>query len=1619
MLRQANIIAFIFTVAAVTIPAGTHAYQIDTHAFLSDETFDFYNSRFERKIPEEFRAFFIDGSRREDDAPRWMNHFYDPVHKRGLSYDPSISPTAAIGNWQASKFWAEDRENQNKPTYKIPTAIASILTAIQRMSISDITTKTDFTWQEAIRHYANGDMEKAFFTLGHVIHLVQDASVPAHARNDVHPEGDPYETFAGGYVLSNPDMELETRLGSKMPELRGSLEEYFEELATYTNNHFYSEDTIGIQTGYSKPEPDLSNFEIENGLFYLKSKDTNRNDYLLITKKSLKNLLVDNTQNTKLDDRVRGSYWSLLSTKAVQYGAGVIDLFFKEAEKAKSDPNFDRGEKKSFLGKFMDALKFGVQEIGSVVGSVFTSDVSGGPDSIAQNPPRAPDVGDEEDDGSEDETELSAGDEEEYFDEYDFSDEEYGNQNKEEVFLEEDPGESDEIEEEIVSEDEQKTPAPAGFLLCAFDDRKRTEERTVVLNEVAWMGTEDGYTKEWFELKNISKRDISLSGWQILDYDNEIKIKLSESAVILPGEFFLFERGNDDSVPGEAADVIYKGNLSNDGTKKTEGLRLFDGECTLHDEVYAAPWWPAGNNKEKRTMERDRDAIGWHTSSVSGGTPKKENSERYASSVSGGGSSAPTAEYASVKITEIFYDASGTDDGREWIELKNEDTKTVDVGEWKFSEGGTNHGLSRERGSVSLSPGDFAVIADDAQTFLSENPSFSGNLFDSSFSLSNDGETVEIRNGTLVIDSVLYASSTGARGDGNSLQKISGGWEAAPPTPGLENVPLNYPPEAVFSVTPSEPVASDFVYFESLSSDPDGTIVNLYWEFGDGMATSGTSSVVTHMYGDEGFYSAILTATDDEGAIASSSRTIFVASSSSVTSPATHVVISEILFDAEGSDEGKEFVEFYNPLGVDVDLTAWSLAYFIGNSTTSIPIATFGSMPEDNLGIETKKFFLVGVNGYDPANFGGIEADAVRSKNLPNGSEWISVALFDSAGTEIDRMRYTGQSIQQEGRSVERKTVVQNTCTSARGNHEYSGHTCDRGSDGDFEEREIPNPQNSLNLKEPRGRLSAPVAVSGEPSVGTFIKDSMEIVFSWTGSTSTDEVGEVAYRMFDMSAGTVEFVWTTSTTSSVAITEVGRTYSFEIYAEDAEGYRSEKTEFTVSVPGFFDGLYAYPDPRTENGTYLLDMYWDEFPFVPENKGGSGWQAVVFYKNRSPNENNKILSSSDGYAIPDGDGVLPVLFESCAAGVLGTDEDLFILPLGSGWCSSQGGDLYPRAFDWSRLEDFHAIIYTDEIGAGDYISVAYYDRNGSGHFELVATDKAKWFAQAEKPLQRVPELSGDIGIEFNGSESKITLSLPSASDSDSIDSELVYEINFSPNATSALDEALWNATTTTDEYIKAVAPGDAYLIGVRARDDFGNLSGVATTTWEYPSTQFPVSQTAADGWGAPLGTTQFTANEADTASFQSLSPSESFSFDSVVVRLKQETASDVATLRLSVLGSAGTTTPDFSNVLAETTLGNLINPSPDEEKTFLFASPVNVVSGNMYWLVLDAAEYSDIRGHMRNEWKNAVMSGGSAYAEGIAGSGHYRGRNAACGGEVVCDFTPNSAADWYMKIGTRE
>lgn len=149
-----------------------------------------------------------------------------------------------------------------------------------------------------------------------------------------------------------------------------------------------------------------------------------------------------------------------------------------------------------------------------------------------------------------------------------------------------------------------------------------------------------------------------------------------------------------------------------------------------------------------------------------------------------------------------MYDlAEGSDSGREWIEVYA--ASAVDLTQLKLVENGSNHAI-KATSAASVPAGAYAVIADNPVKFAADHPAYAGFLFDSAFSLNNEGESVTIAEADgNPLDAIVYTNAS-ANGTGDSLQRHPGGnqFDAGVPTPGL-----GIPPSGLTKSVPPQKAA--------------------------------------------------------------------------------------------------------------------------------------------------------------------------------------------------------------------------------------------------------------------------------------------------------------------------------------------------------------------------------------------------------------------------------------------------------------------------------------------------------------------------------------------------------------------------------------------------------------------------------------------------------------------------------------------------------------------------------------------------------------------------------------------------------------------------------------------
>jgi hypothetical protein len=1449
-MKSTNFVISICSIVLCSVfPTSVFAYDTPTHGYLTREIIDFYNGSVspEKEINDGYANFLIDGSLHEDTPPRWMNHFYDPVFNRGLSYDLAIDPLINLGTWEKSKDWANDSLHQKNPFYTQFAGVSSILSALQKQKLNNSIDERDFTWDRALQLYISGENEKAMYALGHILHLLEDASVPDHTRNDPHPADSPYENFTSKFTLTNADPTIRHLLENKQPAHYADLQTYFQEMAIYTNSNFYSVDTIGIQSGYNNPQPDY--FSQENYASQLAMKtDSEFGDYPLAREIKLFGFWPTQSINR---DEIMAAYWSRLSTKNVQTGAGLIVFFLEEAERLKNDGFFMNKKEPSFLAATFNLSISFLNNLGRSLREFF----------FGMN-----------------------------------------------TFL--------------------------GSFGEAYNDDFSTED-------------------------NGKSFPVA-----VLPSTNSSGDVRATDKIVLP------------TASASSSQVDHLSTSSNEFATGTDHLP------------------PISTSSEK---------------SVQG-------------------------EFTIV-INEIMYDPPANDEKREWIELYHASGDPVDVTSLFLYESGTRHRIKLAHGKTILENNQYAVLADDAEEFLKANPSFSGNLFEVSMSLSNSGEKIEIKKDNFSYDSYTYFSSLGGDGNNFSLQRFMEGWEASVPTPGRQNIKTLISnsgggsleeqklPQAQFSFEPLLPVLGEDVFFSAASSTaPTGEIIGYQWSFGDGSNYYSTSTYYArHAYFAEGDYQVSLLVTDKSNQNHSTSTSIHISTSSDFASIASAVVISEVLFNPEGSDEGREFIEFYNPQETAIDLNKWSLRYQLSGSTTSVSLTSFNSENGDKTIIPSKGFLLVGLNGYDASFYEERIADVMRSRSLPNGGLEVKIFLQDEEGVVRDAMNYSQVSIDEEGQSLERKAIWGGFCVSPKDEAEYLGNSCDNGRNSDFTIRDKPLPQNSQSLPEPRPRPETPQPVGGKSKIGEFVSSTMSLVFQWEAVSPNVSGTLINYEISEAtSSPSIPIVKTSNSTGTIAILEVGRSYNIRIIAEDAEGYSSLPRIETIDVARFIDRLEIYRDPRPGNeGKYLLDLYYSSFPFIPSVYGRNAWQGIVVYKNQDPDPASTLLDSQNEFRVEAGNNVVKFNYSQCSGGITGNSEESLIFPLAPEWCSV-GGGLHSNALNFGELEDLHLQMFLSNTNMqiGDYFTVAFYDFSFSGgdrqELTLVGIDKNKNYFAESPSFQHAPVLEGGLSVTFVASSSDITLNLPQVTDKDTLDKNIVFISNYSP-LNEGLKEELWSSL----EISKSVSIGDKYMIGVRAKDDLDNYSEIATTTWVYPTTTVVISQIENTGWSTEFGTVVHSLEEPNSASFQSFTPQNSFSFDFVALKLWQEIASNHTNLRLSVFGALPDGNPDFSNSLGEANL-QLSLPEPQDDQVFTFSNPIEVEANKMYWLVVDVSYYYDSDSgyfYFRNKWKNAIAN--DFYPYGAAGRGYAPGRHEALPNMYRFDGNyPFGPADWYFKIGKR-
>ncbi|MEI7498543.1 MAG: hypothetical protein WCK11_04675, partial [Candidatus Falkowbacteria bacterium] len=193
--RRNLTILFVFALSAISMAAALAYDNLVSHPGLTEAAINLYQTSQNKTLSSEQTKAIIQGSVDEDADPRYLNHFYDPTTGQGLSGQLS------------ARAWSQNQQ-------------------------SIIGFAGDYSEAAILKNYQDGDPTRAYQGIGHILHLIQDMSVPAHVRNDIHPNGDVYEVWVKQYGKINPTKY-------KLIQIE-NITNAFENIALATYQNFYS-----------------------------------------------------------------------------------------------------------------------------------------------------------------------------------------------------------------------------------------------------------------------------------------------------------------------------------------------------------------------------------------------------------------------------------------------------------------------------------------------------------------------------------------------------------------------------------------------------------------------------------------------------------------------------------------------------------------------------------------------------------------------------------------------------------------------------------------------------------------------------------------------------------------------------------------------------------------------------------------------------------------------------------------------------------------------------------------------------------------------------------------------------------------------------------------------------------------------------------------------------------------------------------------------------------------------------------------------------------------------------------------------------------------------------------
>ena len=304
---------------------------------------------------------------------------------------------------------------------------------------------------------------------------------------------------------------------------------------------------------------------------------------------------------------------------------------------------------------------------------------------------------------------------------------------------------------------------------------------SLLINEVAWAGTEASIDDEWIELYNPGSSPVDFSadpGWRLVADDGSPDIILTGTIGTGASGYYLLERGS-----GNATNVSENQTFTGSLGDTNEILRLRAPDGTIVDTANNdGGAWPAGIASTFSSMERVGSVadgtLSWSTYQGAGtasdaggylinGTPGNQNSminitPTLTPSITPSPTNTPTptstltltptitttpSSIRSILINEVAW--AGTISGLsedEWIELYNPGSASVNISGWNLKSADGDPNIIIPNG-VSIPAGGYYLLERDDNNTVSD---IAADLLYTG-TLSNSGEVLTLYDGSLKI----------------------------------------------------------------------------------------------------------------------------------------------------------------------------------------------------------------------------------------------------------------------------------------------------------------------------------------------------------------------------------------------------------------------------------------------------------------------------------------------------------------------------------------------------------------------------------------------------------------------------------------------------------------------------------------------------------------------------------------------------------------------------------------------------------------------------------------------------------------------------------------------------